>query len=38
MKKPFLQNEAFLADVMAARQDPAALHIWYLCQSEFLLQ
>ena len=38
MKKPFLQNEAFLADVEAARQNPAALHIWWLGQSGFLVQ
>ncbi len=38
MKKPLLQDDAFLADVAAARQDAAALHLWWLGQSGFLLQ
>src|SRR3954452_10622826 len=38
MKKPFLQDQAFLDDVLAARQDSAALHIWWLGQSGFLVQ
>jgi len=38
MKRPVLQNEAFLADVEKARQKPDRLHIWWLGQSGFLLQ
>src|SRR5215213_3904642 len=38
MKKPFLQDKAFLDDVLAARQNPAALHLWWLGQSGFLVQ
>lgn len=38
MKKPVLQDAAFLADVAAARRDPAVLHLWWLGQSGFLVQ
>lgn len=44
MKRPLLQDSEFLADVAAARRDsmvrrpPAALHIWWLGQSGFLVQ
>jgi L-ascorbate metabolism protein UlaG (beta-lactamase superfamily) len=38
MKRPLLQDAAFLADVAAARREPAVLHIWWLGQSGFLLQ
>jgi L-ascorbate metabolism protein UlaG (beta-lactamase superfamily) len=38
MKKPVLQDAAFLDDVVAARQNPAALHLWWLGQSGFLVQ
>lgn len=31
-------NEAFLADVAAARQEPERLHLWWLGQSGFLVQ
>jgi L-ascorbate metabolism protein UlaG (beta-lactamase superfamily) len=37
MKRPVLQDQAFLADVAAARRDPGALHIWWLGQSGFLV-
>ena len=38
MKKPALQDDAFLADVADARTDATALHLWWLGQSGFLLQ
>ncbi len=38
MIKPVLQDEAFLADVEAARQQPDHLHLWWLGQSGYLLQ
>ena len=38
MIKPALQDDAFLADVAAARADEHTLHIWWLGQSGFLLQ
>lgn len=38
MKKPVLQNDAFLADVAAVRRTPASIHIWWLGQSGFLFQ
>lgn len=38
MIKPVLQDDAFLADVRAARARPAALHVWWLGQSGFLVQ
>ncbi|MEA2707827.1 MAG: hypothetical protein QOF78_428 [Phycisphaerales bacterium] len=38
MQKPALQDDAFLADVAAARGDESSLHIWWLGQSGFLLQ
>lgn len=36
MKKPLLQDDAFLADVMAQRGEDG-LHLWWLGQSGFLL-
>src|SRR5207245_5035394 len=36
--KPLLQDEAFLADVAAAREDFEHFHLWWLGQSGFLLQ
>ncbi|HEY7119943.1 MAG TPA: MBL fold metallo-hydrolase [Tepidisphaeraceae bacterium] len=39
MKKPFLQDDAFLADVAACRDDHSdALRLWWLGQSGFLMQ
>jgi len=38
MKKPVLQNDAFLADVEEARREPDRLHLWWLGQSGFLIQ
>lgn len=38
MIKPILLNEAFLADVRAAREDTGRFHLWWLGQSGFLLQ
>ena len=39
MIKPFLQDEAFLENVMQARVEaPAQLHLWWLGQSGFLVQ
>lgn len=38
MIEPVLADEAWLADVAAARQAPDALHIWWLGQSGFLVQ
>jgi L-ascorbate metabolism protein UlaG (beta-lactamase superfamily) len=38
MIKPVLQDDAFLADVMDARNDVDHLHLWWLGQSGFLLQ
>lgn len=39
MIQPFLQDEAFLADVERARQvAPHHLHLWWLGQSGFLIQ
>jgi L-ascorbate metabolism protein UlaG (beta-lactamase superfamily) len=37
MKKPALQDEAFLADVADARLERDRLHIWWLGQSGFLV-
>jgi L-ascorbate metabolism protein UlaG (beta-lactamase superfamily) len=37
MKKPILQDDAFLADVAQARKDANRLHIWWLGQSGFLI-
>lgn len=37
MNAPFLADEAFLADVDAARATPQTLHLWWLGQSGFLL-
>jgi L-ascorbate metabolism protein UlaG (beta-lactamase superfamily) len=38
MIRPLLQDDAFLADVDAARAQPGALHVWWLGQSGFLVQ
>jgi L-ascorbate metabolism protein UlaG (beta-lactamase superfamily) len=39
MKKPFLQDDAFLADVATCREDHSnVLHLWWLGQSGFLMQ
>ena len=38
MIKPVLQDDAFLADVAAARNDFGHFHLWWLGQSGFLLQ
>ncbi len=38
MIKPHLQDEAFLADIEAARARPERLHLWWLGQSGFLVQ
>ncbi len=38
MKKPILQDAAFLADVEKARREPYRLHLWWLGQSGFLVQ
>jgi L-ascorbate metabolism protein UlaG (beta-lactamase superfamily) len=35
--EPFLKDEAFLADVAAARKRQDAIHIWWLGQSGFLI-
>jgi L-ascorbate metabolism protein UlaG (beta-lactamase superfamily) len=37
MKKPFLQDDAFLADVAQAREQSDRLHLWWMGQSGFLL-
>jgi L-ascorbate metabolism protein UlaG (beta-lactamase superfamily) len=36
--KPALQDDAFLADIAAAREDSGNFHLWWLGQSGFLLQ
>ena len=38
MIRPVLMDEAFLADVAAARADRERLHLWWLGQSGFLVQ
>lgn len=38
MKKPIVQDDAFLADVDAARRDREHLHLWWLGQSGFLVE
>jgi L-ascorbate metabolism protein UlaG (beta-lactamase superfamily) len=38
MIKPFLSNDAFLADVDAAPRDPSVFHLWWLGQSGYLLR
>lgn len=38
MIEPVLSNEAFLADVAAARQDTNGFHLWWLGQSGYLVQ
>jgi L-ascorbate metabolism protein UlaG (beta-lactamase superfamily) len=38
MIEPLLKDDAFLADVLAAREYPNALHLWWLGQSGFLVQ
>src|SRR4249920_3758798 len=38
MIQPFFQDEAFLADVRAAREYSNDVHLWWLGQSGFLVQ
>ena len=38
MIKPVLQNDAFLADVARAKNEPDQLHLWWLGQSGYLVQ
>jgi L-ascorbate metabolism protein UlaG (beta-lactamase superfamily) len=38
MIQPVLKDDAFLADVLAARDFPNDLHLWWLGQSGFLVQ
>jgi L-ascorbate metabolism protein UlaG (beta-lactamase superfamily) len=38
MIEPLLKDDAFLADVAAARADAAAVHLWWLGQSGYLVQ
>ena len=38
MLEPLLSDDSFLADIVAARTDSGALHVWWLGQSGFLLQ
>jgi len=38
MIQPFLKDDAFRADVFAAREYPNDLHLWWLGQSGFLVQ
>jgi L-ascorbate metabolism protein UlaG (beta-lactamase superfamily) len=38
MKKPYLRDDAFLADAASVRGDTARLHVWWLGQSGFLVQ
>jgi L-ascorbate metabolism protein UlaG (beta-lactamase superfamily) len=38
MIKPFLQDDAFLEDVVLAKRNPDQLHMWWLGQSGFLIQ
>src|SRR5439155_27352300 len=38
MIKPALEDDTFLADVAAAREDFEHFHLWWLGQSGFLLQ
>ena len=38
MIKPALQDEAFLADVRSAQNQPDHLHLWWLGQSGYLVQ
>jgi L-ascorbate metabolism protein UlaG (beta-lactamase superfamily) len=38
MIQPFQADDQFLADVAAARRDPARLQLWWLGQSGFLVQ
>jgi L-ascorbate metabolism protein UlaG (beta-lactamase superfamily) len=38
MIQPLLAHDALLADIRAARAEPAALHLWWLGQSGFLMQ
>ncbi len=38
MIEPLLKDDTFLADVLAAREYPNALHLWWLGQSGFLVQ
>ena len=38
MIRPFFQDDALLADIAAADNDPARFHLWWLGQSGFLLK
>src|SRR5688572_22972508 len=38
MIRPVLQDDAFLQDVLRAKNDPDFLHLWWLGQSGFLIQ
>jgi L-ascorbate metabolism protein UlaG (beta-lactamase superfamily) len=38
MIRPVLQDDAFIADVLAARDFPNDVHLWWLGQSGFLVQ
>ena len=38
MIRPVLQDDAFLEDVLRAKNDPDILHLWWLGQSGFLIQ
>ena len=38
MIQPVLQGNAFLEDILRAKQDPNHLHLWWLGQSGFLIQ
>lgn len=38
MIQPVLRDEEFIADVLAAREDPDELHLWWIGQSGFLVQ
>ena len=38
MIRPVLQDEAFLEDVLRAKDDPDHLHLWWLGQSGYLVQ
>lgn len=38
MKEPLLKDDAFLAQVLRAREDKDRVHVWWLGQSGFLVQ
>lgn len=38
MRKPYFQDDKFLADIRAAGEDTDSFHIWWLGQSGFLVQ